>query len=185
MFTTAEDIIKEQLSADETLLWSGRPKQGLVFRPSDIFMIPFTLLWGGFAVIWEVGVISAGAPWWFALFGVPFVVIGIYIMFGRFWVDARQRHAMYYGVTPERVIIVSGLFARQVKSISLKSLANFSLIERRNGAGIITFWSAVHPYFWSSAMWPGMGYQSVPTFELAADARSVYNLIRDAQRKAK
>ncbi len=91
------DVIESELSSSEKLLWSGQPRQGVVFRSNDIFMIPFSLMWGGFAIFWELmvltmipkdgGIISIIFPLW----GIPFVIIGLYIMFGRFIVDSKRR----------------------------------------------------------------------------------------------
>jgi hypothetical protein len=184
----AEDLIRGELSPSETLLWAGRPRQGFVLRAADAFLIPFSLLWGGFAIFWEVGVLSSGVEgaWFVALFGIPFVLIGLHMMFGRFWVDVRQRAATLYGVTSERVVIVSGVFARQVKSLSIDTLTDVSLTERGDGAGTITFGS-IPPFYWwyNGAGWPGFGHQAVPNFELAGEARQVYEIVRSAQRAAK
>src|SRR5262245_52827091 len=107
-------IVQRELGPQERLLWSGRPRVGLVLRASDTFMIPFSLLWGGFAVFWEYSVVTGGAPFFFMLWGIPFVLVGLYFIFGRFVVDMKQRETTTYGVTDERVLIISGLFARRV-----------------------------------------------------------------------
>src|SRR5438046_585524 len=66
-----ETAIQGQLASGERLLWSGRPVEGIVFRPSDAFMIPFSLMWGGFALFWEYSVISTDkAPLFFMLWGL-------------------------------------------------------------------------------------------------------------------
>jgi hypothetical protein len=159
--------------------------QGLVLRAADIFLIPFSLLWGGFAIFWEVCALMAGAPWLFSIWGIPFVVFGLYFMFGRFWVDARERAATVYAVTSERVVIVYGMFARRVKSLDIGTITDVTLTERGDSAGTITF-GPVPPYYsWYSGARMGLGTQVVPCFELASEARAVYEIIRAAQRGAR
>ena len=180
-----ESAIRGHLASGERLLWSGRPAQGIVFRAADAFMIPFSLLWGGFAVFWEYSVISMdNAPFFFMLWGIPFVAIGLYFIFGRFLVDAKQRANMSYGVTNQRVIIVSGILSKKIKSLSLRSLSDLSLDEKSNGSGIISFGASSFPSWWTSGMvWPGMP-SPVPTFELTENARVVFETISKAQGSA-
>jgi Bacterial PH domain len=181
-----EDLIRSELGPGEHLLWAGRPRQGFVLRAIDGFLIPFSLLWGGFAIFWEVMVVESGGPWFFALWGIPFVVIGLYLIIGRFWLDSRQRAHTFYGVTSERVVIVSGLFSRQTKSLSLETLSDVTLTERSDGSGTITFGPLPPFYGWyATAGWPGFGYPFVPSFDLACEVRPVYEIIQRAQRAAK
>ncbi len=148
-------------------------------------MIPFSLLWGGFAFFWEYSVISTGqAPVFFMLWGIPFVAIGLHFIFGRFLVDAKQRANTSYGVTNQRVIIVSGISSKKIKSLNLRSLSDLSLDERSNGSGIISFGASSFPTWWTSGIaWPGMP-APVPTFELTENARTVFEMIRKAQGSA-
>ncbi|HEY3393526.1 MAG TPA: hypothetical protein VGK58_12520 [Lacipirellulaceae bacterium] len=181
-----EDVIRRELSPTEQLLWAGRPRQGFVLRAADSLIIPFSIMWGGFAIFWEANAIAMGAGWFFALWGIPFVVIGLYLMVGRFWVDARQRAATTYGVTSERIIIISGLLSRNVKSLNIDALPDVSLSERSDGGGVITFLTAPYLHSWFvNAQWPGMGQHIVPNFELAERARDVYEIIRNAQRQSR
>jgi hypothetical protein len=190
---TPDYQIRQELTGGETLLWAGQPKQGIVFRSSDAFMIPFSLLWGGFAVFWEISAISIlffsdkRPPFPFALifplFGVPFVLIGLYFIFGRFIVDAKRRAGTYYGVTDRRIIIVSGAVRRKVKTINLRTISDLSLNERASSMGTITFGPSNPMSWWFGGMpWPGMP-QPVPCFELIQDAKSVYEIIRNAYSK--
>lgn len=171
--------LTRELGSGERLLWSGQPRQGTVFRASEWFMTPFALLWGGFAFFWEWQVIQSDAPTFFALWGVPFVLVGIYLILGRFMVEARQRERTYYGVTNERVLIVSGLFGRKVKSLSLRNLSDFSLSESASGEGSISFGGGVPfgSWFGGFAGWPGMEGYMGPRFELIPNAKSVYTTL--------
>jgi hypothetical protein len=185
MTPTTEDI-KTQLSAGERVLWSGQPRQGVIVRGADAFMIPFSLLWGGFAIFWELSVINSNAPAFFVLFGIPFVLIGIYLIVGRFFFEAKQRARTYYAVTNERVLIVSGLLVRQVKSLNLRTLSDLSLSESKGDHGTISFGggSPFASMFGGFSGWPGMGAHLGPRFELIANAKAVYETIRGAQRAA-
>jgi|SRR5208337_235727 len=184
MDNSAEAALVKELGHGERLLWSGRPRQGIFFRPSDIFVVPFSLFWGGFAFFWEyTAVTSNKSQFLFPLFGIPFVLIGIYIIAGRFFVDSYQRSRTYYGVTDQRALILSGIMARQLKAISLQNLNEISLTERSDGSGDISFGSIDPMYaMWRGTEWPGMSSRLVPTFEFIEGVRTVYDLIKKAQR---
>ncbi|MBM4041268.1 MAG: PH domain-containing protein [Planctomycetes bacterium] len=179
-----ETVISGELEDGEKLLWAGKPRQGLVLRGHDALLIPFSLMWGGFAIFWECGVIASGAPLFFRLWGIPFVLVGLYLIFGRFVVDAGRRERTVYGVTDRRVVIVSGVVSRRVKSVNLRTLNDLTLSEGRGGAGTITF-GPTPPWGWWSgnALWPGAGDAAI-RFELASNAREVYEIIRRAQHRS-
>ena len=183
MQSEIEQVLRPELGATEKLLWSGQPRRGIRFRSTDAFLIPFTLLWGGFVIFWEISAVRGGASWFFRLWGIPFVAAGLYFIFGRFFVDAWQRTRTYYGLTSERVVIVSGLFQRQVKSLALRGLPEVSLAESTDRSGTITFGS-VPPMYGSFAnpSWPGMASHLPPSFEMIDNARQVYGHIQTAQR---
>jgi hypothetical protein len=91
--------IQFPLGRGERLLWSGEPRRGPMLRPSDAFIIPFSVLWAGFALFWNVSVWASGAPIFFRLWGLPFLAAGAYITVGRFWFDSMRRGRTAYGVT--------------------------------------------------------------------------------------
>lgn len=177
--------IQKHLDPHEKILWSGQPKQGVMLRGYDTFMIPFSLLWGGFAFFWEYSVLTQGAPAFFALFGVPFVALGLYLIVGRFFAEAKQREKTYYGVTSERVVIISGLFKPRIKSLALRSLSDVSLTEARDNTGLISFGNSFPFAAWFGGMsWPGMEQFTGPRFDAIENPKRVYQLIREAQRNA-
>ena len=92
------------LSDGEVILWKGKPEKGHVFTPQDAFMIPFSILWCGFAIFWETTVVASGAPFFFKLWGIPFVCVGLYMVFGRFLWTAYVRKNTAYVITTRRII---------------------------------------------------------------------------------
>jgi hypothetical protein len=177
--------IQSELGTNEKLFWSGQPRRGIVFRGADVFWIPFSLIPGAIAVFWVLTILSVGIhP--VIVFGFPFFLMGLYLTFGRFIMDAATRAKTYYGVTNERIIIISGLFSRKIKSLNLRTLSDVSMDQKQNGTGTITF-GPIHP---GAAAWGGMNWGAgaygmlTPAFEMIPEVKSVYDVIRDAQKQA-
>lgn len=173
------------LDSGETILWRGQPKQGVRLQASDALMIPFSIMWGGFAIYWEVMAFNSGAPFFFRLWGVPFVLIGLYMMVGRFYGDAVIRKKTLYAVTSKRALIISGFFSRSLKSAELKTLATVEFSERSDRSGTIIFGHSQIPNFLLNSGMPMSGKQLPPMFVGIDDAKSVYDKVRDAQKKLK
>src|SRR5215813_8507784 len=93
-----ENNLRQNLDSNERLIWAGKPKHGILFRTSDIFLVPFSLLWGGGAIFWETTALATNAPFFFKLWGIPFVLVGLYLIFGRFLIDAKRRANTIYGI---------------------------------------------------------------------------------------
>jgi hypothetical protein len=97
------DPFDEHLVSGEKVLWIGRPDPAKHFSKSDRVAIPFSLLWGGFAIFWEAAVIAGGGGF-FVLWGIPFVAIGLWGMIGRFFYRARVKRRTWFAVTNKRVL---------------------------------------------------------------------------------
>ena len=178
---TPPQTIQDRLEPRERLLWWDRPRQGIILRMSDLYLIPFSLLWGGFAFFWEFTVATTGnAPWFFKLWGVPFVLIGVYLIAGRFLHDAWRRNRLFYGLTDNRVLIAT---PKSCRTMPLESLGEIQLDERGGGEGSIAFGrdiaSGVSGQGWQ--IWSGT--PTVPTFEGIKEARTVFAAIREAQKR--
>jgi hypothetical protein len=184
---SAEKMIFSELSTGEQLVWSGRPRTGIRLTGADVFLIPFSLVWCGFAAFWEKSALKMGAPDFFPLFGLMFVVVGLYFVFGRFIADAIRRGKTFYGLTPRRAIIVSGIFNRQVKSIDLASLGDISVSERADRSGTISLGTSSGMNTWAAGMmgpsWPGAARYLPPAFEMIEGVKAVYDKIREHRSK--
>lgn len=124
--------LRSDLREGEKLLWTGRPVQGLRLQPQDLLMIPFSVVWAGFVVFWNVTVWTSDAPWFFRLFGVPFLLVGLYLLVGRFFFSAYRRARMFYAVTDQRVLFADFTFGVVTRSLPLTPETP---ITRRRGAG--------------------------------------------------
>ena len=165
----------------ERVLWQGPAGGGILFQPMDFFLVPFSILWCGFAVFWEVGATGMGAPASFDLFGAVFVCFGLYFVFGRFLADMMLRRSLHYTVTSRRVLIErDGLFSKSI-SVSLADAPPISLRRMRGDRGTIKFgetnyWMGRGGFgAWSPAMDPA------PQLLAIDDAQHVYDLIQRTQ----
>ena len=178
--------LSDRMLTGERILWSGRPAQGLRFTGRDVFLIPFSLFWGGFAVFWEVSAVTQPkSDVFLSLWGIPFVLIGLYFIVGRFLVDAWIRAGMFYAVTNKRVLISRSWPFGKFTALSLDRLPDANLSESSGGRGTIRFGEA-------GPMWGGRNNMSsltpsldpTPQFLAIEEARHVYDQIERASRNA-
>lgn len=90
------------------MLWVGQPDPRVRFTGADAFLVPFSVLWGGFAVFWEVMAITTARQTLFIIWGIPFVLLGLYFIFGRFIFKKRRKVATIYALTNSRAIVCTG-----------------------------------------------------------------------------
>ncbi|WP_116787583.1 PH domain-containing protein [Flavobacterium psychrotrophum] len=177
-----KNAFKIALGTDETILWTGRPPGGVIFRASDIFLIPFSILWFGFAVFWEVSVVESDAPLLFRLWGIPFLCVGLYISIGRFFIDSHKRKNTVYAITHERILIKSGIFSSEINSVSIRTLSGVTFTTKADGSGTIILGPENDRYGRMQGLdWPGV--KQTPRLESIPNVKGVYDIIMDNQRK--
>ena len=179
--TIPPPTLARTLERGERLLWWGMPSQGVLFRKNDRMLIPFSIMWTGFAVFWETSVVTSDGPVLFKLWGIPFVLIGMYILLGRFIHDAWRRRQIVYAVTSKRVLIAT---PSKMQSIELSSCNSIQFEETKAGKGTLVFGQEPNPFERKDfGAWTGT--PTVPTFEAIGDVRRVFELIRQAQKRGK
>jgi hypothetical protein len=165
------------LFTGEHVIWKGQPGAGFVWRPIELFLIPFSLFWAGFALFWNVSVWQTNAPIEFKLFGLPFLVMGLWIIGGRFIMDRWLRSRTRYFLTDRRVIVARPL-GRSERSLQLSRLPVLELETRADGRGTIRFESDQGLMFRGNGfgIWsPSLG--GPLQFTQIDDVRRVYDLI--------
>jgi hypothetical protein len=175
----ARRALASHLLGEEQLVWVGWPPGGWRFTAYDVVLVPFSLMWGGFALFWEWMVLSHGAPLFFCLWGVPFVVMGQYVIWGRFLVDAWRRRRTTYALTDSRALIVVDGRSPRITSLDLAGRSDVELIEGRGGAGTIRFGA---PSLFQIPGWPG-ARPGPPAFEHVENARDVYRKLLELVRR--
>lgn len=133
---TAFEALKEHSNNGQDLIWTGRPILGFRLRKADWVLFPFSVLWSGFAIGWEITVLVTDAELLFKLWGIPFVLIGIYILIGRFFHDRWYRSRTFYGLTKDTLIIKR---PKKVQSIFFSSLNKLDVQEGKNNRGSLNF----------------------------------------------
>ena len=180
--------LQNELTNGESILWSGKPNPHVIFHPSDWYMIPFSLMWGGFAIFWEGGVtgildVSRGhaAPSFFMFWGIPFVLAGQYFIWGRFFYAAWRKVRMVYAITNRRVLVISRPPKGKTISSFIENIPSIDKEVRADGIGTLKFGQINSPWGGgrnNTTSMDGLYLNSgVPVFVDIDDAASAYKVI--------
>jgi len=163
------------LRPGERVLWQGMPERGVRVARRDLLLIPFSLIWLGFVVSWNIGVrAGGGAPLFFQLFGLIFLLIGLFFAVGRFVLDALLRARTTYTLTDRRALIVrTGAMSRH-SSVDLRATADLHLSTEPGGLGTLRFGPA--------APLLGFGTSGLSFWVPALDPTPQFTMLRDADR---
>lgn len=185
-----QEAFRGELLSDETVQWSGQPDPSVIFSKGDIFIIPFSLLWGGFAIFWELaatGILFGPGrgdtpPLFFALFGLPFVIVGQYMIWGRFIYKSWKKKRTYYAVTNKRILIVTTTRGKDVQATFLRDIPTINKSVGTSGIGTLVFGNSagMTAAYANTGMncWTGGTYGTLPPalYDIK-DANNVYELV--------
>jgi hypothetical protein len=142
----AVELLRSELQEGERLLWSGRPDTRRLLVRSDAFLVPFSLMWAGFTIFWEAGVLTAKTTsggdrygLFFVLWGLPFVAIGLYLVVGRLVARRYFGPRTAYAITDRRAIVLKPARGgrRNVTSVWLASAPAVSRRAAAKGHGTV------------------------------------------------
>ena len=146
-----DDRVRSELRDGERLLWVGQPRPAWFPReslPVMLFGIPFT----AFSIFWMVaatgilfGDTDGKGPTLafrilFPLFGLPFVLIGLWMVLAPYW-HRRKAKRSCYALTDRRAILwEAGSFRSvAVRTYGPDDLSKVYRVEYGNGRGDLVF----------------------------------------------
>lgn len=181
------DRFDSTLLPDEQVLWSGQPDPKALLTVADIFLIPFSLLWGGMAIFMFAQVLLESlngthpAPLIFHLVALFFLLIAIYFIAGRFALKAWVKRRTFYAVTDRRILILSEALGSRLQAVFIDTLPLVEKSVGRTGRGTVVFGTA--PFFTGLYRNTGLDLfggglrQQVPAFYDIPDAEQVAALV--------
>jgi hypothetical protein len=132
--------IQKEMRRGERPVWADRPVPGTARRMA-FARIRLGLAFTAFSVFWVaaalfiVGLGDFGfLGWLFPLFGVPFILAGLVILGSsvNVW---RRLNATVYGISTERVLILSDRPRYRMRAVDLAALTGSERVEREDGTG--------------------------------------------------
>jgi len=184
--------LQGELLSGERILWVGQPDPSILLSRADIFLVPFSVMWGGFALLFAgiivAGLVAKGGSGGLVfplLWAIPFLVVGQYMIWGRFVYKHWRKRRTFYAVTNQRVLVVSGAGNGRLQGAFISQIPVINRTLRKNGTGTVEFGSV--PYqtamYANTGMdffgWPG---NQVPVFYDIRDAQRTYNLVLQLRR---
>jgi hypothetical protein len=180
-------LLQEELLRDERVLWQGQPDPKKHFAPGDLFLVPFSLLWGGFMMAIPFDVAGEeGANLFSFLAIVPFAAFGLYFIVGRFIYKAWRKRRALYAVTDTRVLLIQrGLRGPRFQAGFIDRIPSINRRVRRDGSGSVKFGNAPFwaDWFENTGMEFMTGGSETPTFFDIPDANGVARLVNDLRRR--
>lgn len=134
--------IDNELETGELIRWIEQPVPQF-FTGFSIGAVLFGVPWTSFAIFWTWGALGFKLPdlrgglqpeYVFALFGIPFVLIGFGMLSSPLWEWQAARKTVYL-ITDKRAISMQGGWSTTIRSFSPDQLKGVYRKENANGTG--------------------------------------------------
>lgn len=136
-----KNFFESFMGMDEYVLWSGKPSRIHYFSKQDLITIPFSLFWLGFSLFWEWQVIQSRQSLFLVLWGMPFVMIGVYLLLIRPFHQASIIRHSYYVITNKQLMIKQG---KKISFYTASQLPPVSLKVHRDGTASLYFYETYY-----------------------------------------
>ena len=162
------------LDPGEEILWQGRPDQSFAIPPVNFGKAVFGLFFAGFATFWMIMASQAPGPFW--MFGLIFFFAGVGMIAEALLMPTFRRRNTWYTLTDRRAFIASKtlLGGRKLDSYPIDPDTKLSLIDLTLGT--------IH-FAEKTKRTDNGTVQTAIGFERITDAREVYALMRQIQRR--
>lgn len=144
--------IKEYILPDESLLWTARPVKEIKLLPAEKFNMIFGIFWTAFSAFWialaTMGALSASEAGFsmikiFPFFGLPFLAIGIYLIFIAPIKGRNRRKNMEYALTSKRILILYSGKTKVLQAFKYGEIQNVHFASDEQDVGCVTFMNTV------------------------------------------
>ena len=188
----AAQKVQPELISGESIHWAGMPNPRVIFHSDDWVAIPFALMWTGFFVFWEGAALGVwekasrpgGSNTFMVLWGIPFLLFGNYMVWGRFLADAWLKRRTYYAVTNRRVLVLQEGWKRKTSTTFLEAIPK---IEREGSATGTLWFGPKYPVVAAKGKktrnMSRFSIGDVPVFADIEDVDSVHRLIMNLRGK--
>lgn len=140
MTTTSAPGWEGILAGGETILWQGQPDARIAWGDLLSFQSLFGLFFAGFSLFWIAAAAAMtggtgrdgieGVFAFFPLFGIPFLLVGLYLVVGRIFWDAYVRGRTWYTLTNQAAFIAREI--RGKRSLNRYPFADMTSIDLRD-----------------------------------------------------
>ncbi len=170
--------VQPYLQTDESILWLGQPYTTRSYRVNPGVLI-FAIFWLCFAVFWTVGAATAGGV--LGLFGIPFLLIGVGMVYFLLVGSKKQFQTTVYAVTDRRAIILySDRRGTNCTAYVFSNLQTVTMERVQGTTGTVRFYT--EPSYDRYGRRTRTFYSSNDiryTFESIEGVQAVYRLIMD------
>ncbi len=175
---TDYSIFRDELLADEKILWAGQPETKFILKGEDVILSLFGLFCTGFMSLFflDDDFITSGDLFEISI-SIVFMLVGLYLLFGRIIIDNYEKKRTFYAVTNQRVLIITNIHKKNVQAQLINQIPVLIKYVHKDRIGTIQFDNVQCDMSGET-----VSYIYPPTFRDIKDVDTIYKLINDLRR---